>query len=114
MNCSAITLTGISTGGTGTWIIGARYADRFCALVPMCGYGDGEDVAILTHLPIWMFHNSGDPVVLATFSSRMYDKLKEAGANVQYTEYGSIGHNCWDRAYNESKLWTWIADQQRR
>ena len=109
-----VTLTGISTGGTGVWIIGARYADRFTALVPMCAYGDGEDVPTLTHLPIWMFHNSGDPLVLSSFSRRMYDKLEAAGANVQYTQYGSFGHDCWTRAYNDPNLWTWIADQQRR
>ena len=100
-----ITLTGISTGGTGVWLIGARYADRFSALVPMCGYGDGNDVQILAHLPIWMFHNSGDPLVLARFSASMYKKLEEVGADVQYTEYGSFLHDCWHRAYNDSKLW---------
>ncbi len=109
-----IILTGLSTGGYGTWRIGAQYADRFAALVPMAGYGDGDDVPTLAHLPIWIFHNTGDPFVLAMFSSGMYDKLKAAGANVQYTEYGSLGHDCWDRAYDDGKLFDWMLKQRRK
>ena len=30
-----VILTGLSTGGYGTWAIGAKYKDRFAALVPM-------------------------------------------------------------------------------
>jgi predicted peptidase len=109
-----IILTGYSTGGYGTWRIGAQYADRFAALVPMAGYPDSDDVPTLAHLPIWIFHNGGDPFVFASFSSEMYDKLKKAGADVQYTEYGDFGHDCWDRAYNDPKLWDWMLQQRRK
>ena len=109
-----IILTGYSTGGYGVWAIGAQYADRWAALVPMAGYPDSDDVPTLAHLPIWIFHNSGDPFVFAAFSSGMYSKLKAAGANVQYTEYGDFGHDCWDKAYDDPKWWEWMLAQRRR
>jgi predicted peptidase len=107
-------LMGYSTGGYGTWRIGAQYADRFAALVPMAAYADSDEVPTLSHLPIWMFHNSGDPFVFAAFSDEMYGKLKAAGADVKYTEYGAFGHNCWSRAYADPKLWEWILAQRRK
>jgi predicted peptidase len=109
-----IILTGYSTGGYGVWAIGAQYSDRWAALVPMAGYPDSDDVPTLAHLPIWIFHNSGDPFVFAAFSSGMYNKLKAAGANVQFTEYGDFGHDCWDKAYDDPKLWEWMLAQRRR
>jgi predicted peptidase len=109
-----ILLSGYSTGGYGTWRIGAQYADRFAALVPMAAYPDSDEVPTLAHLPIWIFHNSGDPFVFETFSHGMYEKLKAAGANVKYTEYGSFGHDCWDRAFADQKLWEWMLEQRRK
>jgi acetyl esterase/lipase len=35
-----VVLSGISMGGLGVWCIGARWADRFNALLPICGRGD--------------------------------------------------------------------------
>ena len=35
-----VVLSGISMGGLGTWCIGARWADRFNALLVLCGRGD--------------------------------------------------------------------------
>jgi predicted peptidase len=109
-----IILSGYSTGGYGTWRIGAQYADRFAGLVPMAAYADSDEVPTLAHLPIWIFHNAGDPFVFEAFSHEMYDKLKDAGANVKYTEYGSIGHDCWDRALDDRKLWEWMLMQRRK
>src|SRR5438876_531783 len=39
-----VTLTGLSTGGYGTYVIGAKYADRFAALVPMGSNGSDKSV----------------------------------------------------------------------
>ena len=108
-----IILTGLSTGGYGTWAIGAKYRDQFAALVPMCGYADYEDVNKLTGIPIWCFHNSGDPFVPAGGSKEMVKRIKAKGGNAQYTQYSAFGHNCWDQAYNEGKLFNWMLQQRR-
>jgi predicted peptidase len=43
----------------------------------------------------------------------MVKRLKAAGANVHYKEYGTIGHNCWDAAYDEGELFAWLQKQRR-
>jgi predicted peptidase len=110
-----VTLTGMSSGGRGTWVLGARYPERWNALVPMAGQSSTDDVPKLarTKIPIWALHNSGDPIVFVSNTRDMVKKLKSAGANVTYKEYSTIGHNCWDAAYDEGELFEWLQRQRR-
>jgi predicted peptidase len=113
IDSSRVSLTGLSTGGEGTWLIGARYPDRFAALVPMCAYSAYGVVDQLTSIPIWCFHNGGDPFVSAGGSREMCKRIERAGGDVRYTQYGAFGHNCWDRAYQEGELFSWLLGQRR-
>jgi len=108
-----VILSGLSDGGYGTWAIGARYPTRFSALVPMAGYADLDHVSMLTTIPIWCFHNNGDFLVNVSASRDMCDRIKAAGGNPRYTEYSSIGHNCWDEAYDQGELFNWMLAQRR-
>jgi predicted peptidase len=79
-----IYLTGLSQGGHGTWVLGARHADIWAAIAPICGYGgvegrraeqaqtalpppfSGTDAEIgqaLKSVPVWAFHGEADSVV---------------------------------------------------
>lgn len=110
-----VSLTGMSSGGKGTWVLGARYAKTFAALVPMGGYAANDAVPALVaaHIPIWALHNSGDFIVPVGGTRGMIKRLKEQGANPRYTEYGAVGHNCWDKAYDEGELFEWLQQQRR-
>jgi predicted peptidase len=108
-----IILTGLSTGGYGTWHIGAQHPNRFAALVPLCAYASFEDVPKLTHIPIWAFHNSGDPFVWSSGSKQMVQRINAASGQAKYTQYGAIGHDCWSQAYRDKTLWDWMLQQRR-
>jgi len=111
-----VALTGMSSGGEGTWVLGARYPDRWSALVPMAGASATSAVPQLakSKIPIWALHNSGDPIVFVGNTRDMVKRVKEAGGNVyQYKEYGAIGHNCWDAAYDQGDLFAWLQKQRR-
>jgi predicted peptidase len=108
-----IILTGLSNGGYGVWHIGADHVDRFAALVPVSGKSDVDSVPKLTHIPIWVFHNSGDFLIMSSNSREMVAKLKEAGANVKYTQFDAIGHECWDQVYGDPKVLDWMLAQRR-
>ena len=110
-----VSLTGLSSGGKGTWVLGARYPQTFAALVPMGSYAayDAVPTLVTTHMPIWALHNSGDFIVPVGGTRGMIKKLKEEGANPRYTEYGAVGHNCWDKAYDEGELLEWLQQQRR-
>lgn len=108
-----VSLSGMSSGGKGTWVLGARHPELFSALVPMGGYSATEEVPRLTRIPIWSLHNSGDFVVGVGNSREMDRLIKEAGGHPRYTEYQSGGHNCWDAAYDSGELFSWLQTQRR-
>jgi len=108
-----VSVTGLSNGGDGTWKIAARYPDRFAAIVPMCSSVDYDDVPALTKIPIWCFHNSVDPFRSSGRAASMCRRIKEAGGNVQYTEYGTFGHNCWEQAFSDDEVFKWLLNQRR-
>jgi predicted peptidase len=125
-------LTGLSMGGFGAWDLAARYPGKFAAVVPICGgiaqsdhfrqmhpdlakngYADEpKSYADVTQkigkTPVWIFHGGADDTVPVDGSRKMNDALKAAGGNVRYTEYPSVGHNSWDKAYAEPELMPWL------
>lgn len=109
-----VALTGLSNGGQGTWIIGARYSNRFSALAPMAAYSAYDEVPKLTRLPIWCVHNGGDVLVRSGGSKEMCKRIREAGGNVIYQETSGLSHNCWEEVYDEGKIFEWMKAQQRR
>jgi predicted peptidase len=108
-----IVLTGLSLGGYGTWLIGARHPERFSALVPVCGGGSPEDAEVLAHVPIWCFHGDADPVVPVERSREMVAAVRVAGGNVRYTELPGVAHNSWDLAYGDAELIAWMLAQRK-
>jgi predicted peptidase len=127
-------LTGLSMGGYGTWQLAFEHPGKFAALVPVCGgllahpsaatvrpmpaILDEADpfanvAARLRGLPVWVFHGAQDPVIPVEESRRMVAALRDAGADVRYTEYPEAGHACWDQAYGDPELWKWLLARKR-
>lgn len=126
-------LTGLSMGGYGVWDMTAKYPGVFAAFVPISGgiYGPpkvpdarvalaadpsihdpyAETAKRIGTTPIWIFHGGMDPIVPVQESRKMAQALKEANANVHYTEYAGVGHDAWDRAYAEPALIPWLLAQ---
>jgi hypothetical protein len=38
----------------------------------------------------------------------MNDAMKALGGEVRYTEYPGVGHESWNKAYDEADLFTWM------
>ncbi len=121
-----IVLTGLSQGGHGTWVLGARHPAVWAALVPVCGYGAArreapgvfggtadELAAEVKDLPIWAFHGEADDIVPVAETYRMIAALKAVGAAPRATTYPDVGHGCWERAYAEPELPRWLLAQRR-
>jgi predicted peptidase len=108
-----ISLTGMSSGGKGTWALGARHPDVFSCLVPMGGFKDTDDVPKLVHYPIWALHNSGDFIVSSGDTREMVEKIQQAGGNPKVEIFDQGGHDCWDEAYSKGELFQWMATQRR-
>jgi predicted peptidase len=123
---SRLILTGLSQGGHGAWVLGARHAELWAAVVPVCGYsraprgGTGvfngmaaELVAGLKAVPVWAFHGEADDVVPVAETRAMIAALEAAGQRPRVTTYSGVGHGCWERAYGESELPTWLLARRR-
>ena len=109
-----ISLTGLSTGGYGTFAIGAKYHLLFAALVPMCPSGsDGADAAVLATMPMWAVENAADPFVMPGSMGGTLSAIESAGGHPRHTVYGAFGHDCWERAYAEGELFQWLQQQRR-
>lgn len=107
-------LTGLSQGGHGTWVLGARHADRWAAIAPICGYGDPKAIApALKSVPIWCFHGEDDKVVPVSQSQAICEAIKTEGGNPKLTTYPGVGHNSWDKAYREEALDRWFLEHRR-
>lgn len=126
-----IYLTGLSMGGHGSWYLGYHHAERFAALLVICGFvgdrpnrptfvpsGDGtpyqRTAARLANVPTWIVHGEADPLVPVEESRAMAAALAAAGGEVHYTELPGIDHDSWTAAYASESIVRWLFAQRRR
>jgi poly(3-hydroxybutyrate) depolymerase len=110
---SKVILTGLSMGGAGAWSIGMANPERFAAVVPVCGRGDETNAAALKAVPVWAFIGDADSEAAVLNTRAMVEALRAAGARARETEYRGVGHNSWDRAYNDPALIAWMLERSR-
>jgi acetyl esterase/lipase len=109
-----VVLTGLSMGGHGSWDVATAQSERFAAVVPICGGSGGlEGVARLKTLPVWTFCGDADRDETVHNLRAMTEALQRDGAAARLTEYRGVGHNSWDRAYNNPELIDWMLAQRR-
>lgn len=110
---SRLYLTGLSQGGHGTWALGAKHADLFAAIAPVCGYDGARFAKKLAKMPMWIFHGEADDIVPVDHSTKMVEAIKAEGGDCKITTYPGVKHNSWDKAYNEGKLWEWFLEHRK-
>lgn len=112
-----IYVTGMSMGGFGTWDLARRQPSRFAAIAPVCGGSDADLAWIfpgLKSLPVWAFHGDKDKVVVLKRSEEMIEAVKRLGnAETRLTVYPGVGHDSWNKAYNDPELFDWLLSHRR-
>lgn len=106
-------LTGLSMGGFQTWDWAVKNPKRFAAIAPMCGGGNASLVHRIKDIPIWVFHGEADPAVPFARSVEMVAALEKVGADVRFTHYPGVGHDCWTQSYDNPELYTWFLSHHR-
>ena len=104
-------LTGLSMGGYGTWFTAMAKPDLFAAIAPVCGGGMAWNAEVLK-MPVWAFHGAADPIVSTIQTDEMVAKLKECNTDVKYSRFDGVGHESWERTYNE-ELMEWLLSKKR-
>lgn len=113
-DASRIYLTGISMGGYGTWHWAAANPETFAAILPICGGGEPSDALKLIRMPIWAFHGAKDDIVPVEETLDMVEALKAVGGNVELTIYPTLKHDSWTETYNNTKIYDWFLEHQKK
>ncbi len=109
-----VILTGLSMGGRGAWEIASAQPQRFAAVIPICGNGKPDSAKTLASLPVWTLVGDDDRAGTVHNTRAMVEAIRSAGGKAMLTEYRGVGHNSWDRAYNDPTLIEWMLARSRR
>ena len=129
-----VSISGVSMGGTGTAHMALRYADRFAAAAPLCGYQSffvRKDTAErpirpwendqMRHwspaswaengrqLPLHVAHGTKDFPL--ENSKVLIERYRELGYSV-VQEWPDTGHAVWERAYADARLWPFLTQKR--
>lgn len=107
-------LTGLSMGGTGTWMLAMAAPERFAAIAPVCGSGIYWYGGVLKDTPVYMYHGDCDDIVPIQESISMLNSINKHGGNAQLKICYGVGHNAWDIAYEGDELSNWLLSHRRR
>lgn len=84
---------GHSMGGFGSWNAIWHDPGRFAAAIPSAGgLPPWRDPARFKDVPVWAFHGDADPTVPVEFTREIFEKAKQAGGIMKYTELGGVKH----------------------
>lgn len=108
-----VVVTGLSMGGFGSWMMTARYPNRFAAAVPICGGGNPDDAPQLKSVPFWVFHGGKDTGVPLKLSEEMVAAVTSAGGSAKLTVYPEAGHDSWTETYKNEAVYDWLLVQRR-
>jgi predicted peptidase len=106
-------ITGLSSGGMGTYFCLNERPDYFAAAIPVCGSGNVEWAPKIAHIPAWGFCGSKD-TGFAEKMKALNEAVEKAGGKWKYTLYEGVGHNSWSKAYVEPELGDWLFQQKRK
>ena len=103
-----IYLTGLSMGGTGTWMLAMAAPERFAAIAPICGSGIYWYGGVLANTPIMMYHGDCDETVPIQNSIEMLNSVNKRGGRAELKILYGVKHNAWDAAYEGDELAEWL------
>ena len=109
----AVSITGLSMGGFGTWQLIADYPQIFSAAAPICG-GRASVLERAASVPIRIYHGEKDDVVSVMYSKDAYEILKRHNAkDVELFIYPECYHDSWTKAYEQTDLIDWLISKRK-
>lgn len=107
-------LTGLSMGGTGTWMLAMAAPERFAAIAPVCGSGIYWLGGALKNVPVLAYHGDCDEVVPVMDSVQMVKSVNRNGGHAELRILHGVGHDAWNVAYEGDELYTWLLSHTRK
>lgn len=125
IDTARIYVSGLSMGGGYTWEVGAAYAKRLAAIVPICGAATLSDAKAKTvanaKLAVWALHNDDDKTVAPGNSKTSVSRINANSPAIpaQLTIWPTGGHDAWTKAtdpnYRENgkNIYEWMLQYSR-
>lgn len=114
IDADRVCATGLSMGGRGAWDWACTYPDDLAAIAPVCGWGDHLRACRMRGVPARAYHGANDDVVPLAAQRKMVDALRACGGAAELIVYPDLGHDAWNRAYEDEQLYRWLAAQRRK
>ncbi len=113
-----IILTGMSSGGNGTWNIACKYPNYFAAILPMSAKTAGAHAEKLTNLPIYgICGDSKDEEPERNRQMRkLIDEINKLNGNKNLTKFETIHgarHGTIQKAYKRLEVFQWMLSQTK-
>jgi len=111
-----IYLTGLSMGGGGTLWLALTRPDIWAAIAPVCPappQGTENLAPNGLSFPVRFCQGGADPVVRPAGVKEWAKRLETQGTKVEYIEYPGVGHNSWENAYEDGKIFEWFGQFKR-
>ena len=106
-------LTGLSMGGTGTWMLAMADPERFAAIAPVCGSGIYWYGCALKNVPVFAYHGDCDEIVPVQNSVEMVKSVNKSGGNARLKILYGVKHGAWEAAYSGDELCNWLLSHVR-
>lgn len=114
-----IGITGLSSGGGGTWdavIRRQEITDLVAWVAPVCPAPQSGDwtLPVKSSLPVWAFHANDDTSNPVSATNEPVDLMNKLGIKpaAKKTIYPSGGHGIWGKVYDTKELWDWAMSQK--
>lgn len=114
VDLSRVYLTGLSMGGTGTFMLAMAAPERFAAIAPVCGSGIYWFGEALSDVPVLMYHGDLDETVPIEESVEMLRAIHKRGGNAELRICYGVKHNAWERAYSGDELVNWLLSHKKK
>jgi predicted peptidase len=114
IDANRIYLTGLSSGGWGTYSLALKYPEMFAAILPVSGFVDIiqlEEICNMKTIPTRIFHGLLDDVVSVDNDITIYKELKKCNKDVELTLFNDASHDCWTKVYDNPETYAWMLKQ---
>jgi len=106
-----VSVNGLSAGGYNSWNFMETYPNYTASALPMSGISiyDQQYVNSYKFTPIWYFQGGLDGSPAQNTADQTTAVIKNAGGNLRYRIFPTLGHGTWDSAWAQTDFFPWIS-----
>lgn len=110
LDIDRVVLNGLSGGGYGDWRFADIYPQRVAKIIPSAAAGNTNNRTNFVHIPIWFATGGKDPDPSPAQAAYAYNRMKDIGADIRYTQYPDLGHAVWYNHWREPDYFPYMND----